>query len=92
MITKPQNGFLSVLGSFPVHFAMLLTMLGTVHVPRDGVFLLSHPLDLLHGRGVSRRGDVLLARGQALAAPGDGIAGSVQGIKGRSWSLLFNVF
>ena len=35
MITKPQNGFLSVLGSFPVHFAMLLTMLGTVHVPRD---------------------------------------------------------
>ena len=35
MIVSPQNGFLSVLGSFPVHFAMLLTMLGTVDVPRD---------------------------------------------------------
>ena len=35
MIIRPQNGFLSVLGSFQVHFAMLLAMLGTVDVPID---------------------------------------------------------
>ena len=35
MIIKQSDGFLSVLGSFPVHIAMLLTMLGTVKVPRD---------------------------------------------------------
>ena len=35
MIAKPSNGFLSVLGSFTIHFALLLTMLSTVNVPRD---------------------------------------------------------
>ena len=35
MIIRPSNGFLSVLGSFPIHFAMLITMLGTVSIPRD---------------------------------------------------------
>ena len=35
MIIRPSNGFLSVLGSFQVHFALILAMLGTVNVPKD---------------------------------------------------------
>ena len=35
LINKATNGFLSVLGSLPVQFAMLLTFLGIVHIPYD---------------------------------------------------------
>ena len=55
MITRPQNGFLSVLGSFPVHFAMFLAMLGTVDVPiddsgqyKDGYFKIYSQVWIMH--------------------------------------------
>ena len=35
MITKASNGFLSVLGSQPVTFALFLTMVATLKIPRD---------------------------------------------------------
>ena len=35
MISHVSGGFLSILGSFTIHFAMLVTQLATVRTPRD---------------------------------------------------------
>ena len=35
MISNTSNGFLSILGSLPIQFAMFLTILSSVKVPRN---------------------------------------------------------
>ena len=50
MIEKTTNGFLSVLGPWPVHYAMLMTFITTVSFPRveEGKHLIIHWIWVMH--------------------------------------------
>ena len=50
MIENPTKGFLSVLGPWPVHYAMLLTFITTVFFPRveEGKHLIIHWIWMMH--------------------------------------------
>ena len=49
MIGKPINGFLSILGSPPLQFSMLLTLLATTHMDQiQEQSALYHQLWLMH--------------------------------------------